>query len=474
MGTLKNVDWDRDKMFQVDRDYKKSLQELNPVGATPWGLIAGIGVANLVGLVDSFSPMYKASDLLGNAGHGQGSAMGNSYVTQNTVNENEVMGEFNRNIAAKFSRGDVLGGAGDLLWGKSKLEREIEEANRQANRYNLFAHNAAMSEGIRQNYMKEYGTPENQVLLTKYGKDEEGITPALVMPGEIKASKDNVLQQPYMGGVNGKDSILDVVGDGETIFTKALGHANRMINLYTNINKNKGRNLEIAQRAAKGTIQKEKNAQKLERQMGLLPDEQVAHARFGIDNWGNIITTGLGIGSALGQYFQAKNSSVHRPNIMVGDSADKYINDLYGLNVNMLPIYRGARDAEARGYAQVNTAGGLTPAQRMLQRTALTANTQNALANAIAQGQDRFNALRSAAASAGLQSKQTTAARNQQALQYGDTTYSLGASARNNIMRETFPEFSKVVGQGLKNYYDLVMRDRMLDLWEQEIKNGRP
>ena len=158
---------------------------------------------------------------------------------------------------------------------------------------------------------------------------------------------------------------------------------------------------------------------------------------------------------------------------MVGDSAGKYVNDLYGLNVNMLPIYRGVRDAEARGYAQVNAAGGLTPAQRMLQRTALTANTQNALATSIAQGQDRFNALRSAAANAGLQSTLTTAARNQQALQYNNAAYQQAASARQNIMRDSLAQLPKIVGQGFKNYYDLLMRDRMLDLYQEDIKNRR-
>ena len=471
--------------------YKISRKDFSSVANMLPGAIAFMGQA-----FNGFNYDKNASDLSADYGYGRSSTMGIGYTTQNIADSRQVMKEEHASnvnntlnlIGTGATVGSVLGPIGavggaavgglvGLFAGghkHAKAREALEEQRIQTNRYNLFAHNTAMSEGIRQNYMKEYGTPENQVLLTKYGKDAEGITPVLAMPGEIKASKDNVLQQPYVGGASGKDSIPDVVGDGETIFTKALGHANRMINLYTNINKNKGRNLEIAQRAAKGAIQKEKNAQKLERQIGLLPDEQVAHARFGIDNWGNIITTGLGIGSALGQYFQAKNSSVHRPNIMVGDSAGKYVNDLYGLNINMLPIYRGVRDAEARGYAQVNAAGGLTPAQRMLQRTALTANTQNALATSIAQGQDRFNALRSAAASAGLQSTLTTAARNQQALQYNNTAYQQAASARQNIMRDSLAQLPKIVGQGFKNYYDLLMRDRMLDLYQEDIKNRRP
>jgi len=101
---------------------------------------------------------------------------------------------------------------------------------------------------------------------------------------------------------------------------------------------------------------------------------------------------------------------VHRPDIRVANPYEsRALADLYSLRPDNLSIIRGLRDAEARGRYQIASAGGLGAGQRALANVALTANTQNSIANALAQSQDRFNALRSQAATTALNTGNATA-----------------------------------------------------------------
>ena len=74
-----------------------------------------------------------------------------------------------------------------------------------------------MTTAMQHNLAKQYGNQEGQVLYAAEGKDAEGGTIALTQPFETKDSDGKLTT--YFGGKLGKDSIMDYVKDGDTIFS---------------------------------------------------------------------------------------------------------------------------------------------------------------------------------------------------------------------------------------------------------------
>jgi hypothetical protein len=105
----------------------------------------------------------------------------------------------------------------------------------------------------------------------------------------------------------------------------------------------------------------------------------------------------------------------------------------------------------------------------MLSNIAFTANTQSNIGNALAASQDRFNTLRGNAATAALNAGNANAQRDQQALEFNNEIYARGASARQNIMRDSIAQIPAMIGQYYKNRNTLTMRDRMLGLWTAQL-----
>ena len=499
LAGLRNVNYTDDQLLQMGDNWKKAVKKANsPVRNDTLSIIPQ--AVDFAGSVyNGFQYNKTADDLSADYGYGQSSAMGVGYTTQNVADARQVMkeehagnvsnaiGNVGKGAALGATVGSIIPGLGTVAGGivggaiggvaslfgggrrHAQARKQLALQQQQATRTNNYNRDIAMTTGIQQEFAKKYGNPEDQILLTKYGKDSRKGTFALTQPGEVKATEDGKLI-PYLGGVKGKDSILDFVGDNETIFTKLNGHASRMLALYSNINKNKGRNLEIAERASKATIEKEKQAQKKERELGLIPQEQVARAKWGLDQIINTVSTLGGMGTAFGQYLQAKASKVHKPDIRVQNPYElSALRDLYSLRPDNLAINRQLRDAEARGRYQLNSAGGLTAGQRALANVALTSNTQRNIADMLAQSQDRFNTLRANAASAAFNAGNATATRNQQALQYNDAAYQQSASARQNIMRDSIAQIPSMLQQWYKNYDTGLRGNRMLAMYEASL-----
>lgn len=444
--------------------------DTTPIGAdsgTPWGLIASLGAANIGGFIGGMSPDYNSSNLAGIAGNGQSSVMGMNYTTQNTVDRNAIMKEYDSRTRSEFLQGKILGGVSRLIWGRNKQKDAIEQQHQQAIRTNDYNRDMTMTNAMQQNFMKKYGNQENQILFTENGKDENGGTFALTQPFETKDHAGKLTT--YFGGKLGTDSNLDYIEDGDTVFSLKTPIGKAMTALSMKINRNKGNNLEIANRVARPTVEKAKSDQKYLRSIGLLPQEQVAHAKWGLDDWGNLVQTVAGLGTAFGGYLQAKGSKIHQPDIRVADDSNKYIRDLYAIQPDNLAINRELRNAEARGRYQLNSAGGLGTGQKALANVALTSNTQNNIATAMAQAQDRFNALQTQRATAGLNSTLQSAQRNQQGLQYNNASYQQAASARQNIMRDYLAQVPAALGTFFKGLSTSKMHNDMMSLYKAGI-----
>lgn len=484
---LSNVDYDTNQLIKLGNDWKKSVNQEN---GTSFDLSFIPSVLDFAGSVyNGFQYDKTASDLAADAGYGRSSAMGVGYTTQNVADSRQVMSEEHANnvsntlgsIAKGAAAGSAFGlvgaGIGAAVGGIAGLfgggrrhaqaRRELALQQEQTNRTNIYNRNLAMTTGMQQNFAKKYGNQENQVLLTANGKDEEGGTFALTQPFETK-DHDGKLTT-YLGGKTGVDSNLDYVEDGDTIFSLKTPVGHIMTALSMKINRNKGKNLDIANRAARATVEQAKQAQKEYRALGLLPEEQVAHAKWGIDDWGNFAQTLSGIGTAFGGYLQARGSRIHRPDIRVADDSSRYINDLYALQPDNLAIYRELRNAEARGRYQLASAGGLGAGQRALANVGLTSNTQNSIATAMAQSQDRFNALRSQAATAGLNASMQRAQRDQAALQYNDNMYQYAAAARQNAMSDYLAQIPAMIGTYAKGLGTSARHNDMMNMYRAQI-----
>lgn len=450
-------------------------EHISPLGAssgTPWGIIAAVAANNVAGFINGFGPDYSASDLSASAGTGTNSRMGISYTTQNAADSREVMKEYNKGTVGQLLSGNIGGAVSRWLWGSKKQREEIQEQNLQASRTNMFNGGIAASTAMRNNFAKQYGNQEDQMLFAEDGKDANGGTWAMVQPGETKDHDGKITT--YFGGKTGQDSILDYVEGPDTIFSLKTPVGQIMTQLSMKVNKNTGKNLDLANRVARATVENAKVAQKEYRAIGDLPEEQVAHAAYGIDGWGNALQGIAGIGTAIGGFLQAKNSRVHKPDIRVNNPYEvRALNDLYSLRPDNLAINRQLREAEARGRYQIANSGGLRAGQSALANIAMTANTQDNIASAMAQSQDRFNALRGNAATAALNAGNAAAQRTQHALQYNDSSYQQAASARQNIMRDYLAQIPAMIGQTYKNYYTRMMGNNMLNLYWQDVKNRK-
>lgn len=475
----------------------KRAAEVNPIGAgaaTPWGLIASLAASNLAGFYNGFNADYSASDLSGSVGTGQASKFGVQYTVQKAADAREVMDEYNKETTSKLFSGNLGGFLSRTFWGSKDQEEQIRLQNIQANRINQVGGNIAGTYALRNDFAKKQGNPENQVLLTAPGADGAYSGKAIADPLEIIVHSDGSMEKP-IGGVPGKDSVEINMQPGDAVLNSnyinpetGKTHAEMaepiyalQKYLYGLVNKNKGKNNSIAKNVAQKYINETNEAalaavkaQHFDRIRGNVPPEQVAYADPGIDNWGNVIQTVAGLGTAISGFMQAKNSKVHKPNIAVKNPYEtSALNDLYSLKPDNLAVRRQVRDAEARGRYQLRSASGLLGGQKPLAHIAMTANTQQSIANAEAQAQDRANALTSTAAQAALSTGAAGAQLAQYANQYNNTAFQQAASAKQNIMRDYLAQIPAMLGQYWKNYYQQAMGRNMLALYQQDIDLDR-
>ena len=145
------------ELYDSDDKSGKNGKPFGSNSTTPWGLIAQLGVANLGGLISSFSPDYKFQELNGMAGYGTQYRNGIAYQSQNAVDSNSIMEEHNAKTMNQFASGNFLGGIGSLIWGGDKLRNEIEKQHRFADVSSAYNGNYASTLGMQQNLGHQYG-----------------------------------------------------------------------------------------------------------------------------------------------------------------------------------------------------------------------------------------------------------------------------------------------------------------------------
>lgn len=155
------------------------------------------------------------------------------------------------------------------------------------------------------------------------------------------------------------------------------------------------------------------------------------------EGWlGNAIPATAGILAGLGQYLDARNSKVYRPNTYSENSYElEGLSTLAGLRINPYPIMDELRKSEARTNRAIDIAGGLSGGQRAGARLANLNTTQNNISKLLQGIQQQNNAYKAnyaqAALNAGQASRQARMSANQWDLDY----YSKAHAARNKGMQ---------------------------------------
>lgn len=416
--------------------------------------------------------------------------------------------------------GGIVGLVGGLFGsGKrhAKARRAIREANEQANRTNNFNRDVAMTTGMQLDFNQKYGNTEDQVLYAKHGKDmnKKGKTigfGAVETAEGLKNGPQNAWVSAGEGIYNPSTGYARLITHGQNDTAKAnlkaedvvfgdlknpetgktfKKDAAQYILAKENLNKKRPKTndettLKVFEATSKPIADaldaKLQDLAKVQERTRAITDYtgmlKAKHGKncfpgFKLGGWlDNAIPSGLGMLTGVGQYFDARNQDVYRPNTYVRNPYEtRALADLNSLRVSPYPIMRQLRDAEARGRYQIANSGGLSGAQRYLANVAMTANTQSNIANTLAQIQQTNLGYRSAADQAMLSAGAQDAANRMNALRADNDVYMRSHAARQQGMQMGIQNFMAALQQYSANEYKRRMGNATIDLYSSDLRN---
>ena len=506
-------------------DLNPNPNKENAVGekaGTPWGLIASVAAANVGGFFDGLNPGIYSRDLLQEAGTSNSSIRGIGYQVQNNIDADRIRSEYNKNNFRKLLSGNFGGFLGGLM-GKSKVDKEIKAAQNQANRTTNFNRDVAATTGMQMDFRSKYGNPEDQLLYTAAKGKPFGVNPRkfggvmlISTPDGVQLGTPNAIghNNETMFRDNGRDSISASTvktgkGNGEnapvyadektTMFGEnpslsgpsyqevtepIVKEIERINNTINSIKNQKSR--EVAEKASinrKRELGDYLRYYAAEQEMTRPYNNytNLPQARYGKDSlpkmklggWTpNAIVGALGVGASIAQYFDAKNQRIYRPTTYVDNPYERrVIPDLYGLRVNPHNMMQQLRNIAGRANYAVDTAGGLSTGQKMLQKTAIAANTQNNMANALQSVAEKNIALRSAADMASLQEGDKIS-ENKSLWSYRDgDQYAKAHANRLGGMQTATSNFLAQLQQLAANSWKERMGRAMIGLYDKDLMN---
>lgn len=188
----------------------------------------------------------------------------------------------------------------------------------------------------------------------------------------------------------------------------------------------------------------------------------------------NAVPMGIGMLSSVGQYFNAKNQSIHTPDIYAGNPYEQAaLNEMAKLRVNPYRAIQAVNQQAAQDRYNINRAGGLSGAQKYLANVAAGLGTQRNIADIIQKSQEINNQYRDKWATAALNAGNALAQRRQSANQY-NTEYAASAhAARQQGMQMGLRNFMDYIQQYAANEYKRKTGNGMLSLYQQKIDMDR-
>lgn len=521
--------------YTITPQTSKGVTDLNPeakgkaVGAesgTPWGMIASIAAANVGGFFDGINPSIYSSDLLQQAGSSNGTINGVGYQIQNNVNADRIRSEYDKNNFSKIWSGNIGGFIGGLF-GRSKVNREIEKAQREANNITNFNRDIAATTGMQMDFSKKYGNLESQLLYAKHGKD--------MLPGFISGKDQNWFNNIMTTLKSGTLDQNAWVSKGEGIYDPETGNAKYvpfgkndtapahlkpqdvvfgdLINPHTgrmfkkdaeqyiiakeNLDKKRPntddkQTLSIYEKVSRpiSDVLNAKLTDLAETQHEVMQYNDYINtmkAKHGKDSlprmasgkigswWPNAIISGLGLGASIAQYFDAKNQRPYRPYTYIENPYEnRALTGLQELRINPYNMMQQLRNVAGRANYAVNTAGALSGSQKMLQKTAIAANTQNNIANALQNIAEKNIGLQTNAYDALLTEGARGSQNRMRQIMYDIDTYMKSHGARQKAMWEDGVAGAiKQAQQYGAMEYKRRMGNAMIDLYSDDLRSRR-
>lgn len=188
----------------------------------------------------------------------------------------------------------------------------------------------------------------------------------------------------------------------------------------------------------------------------------------------NAIPMGIGALTSIGQYLQARNQSIHTPDIYAGNPYERAaLQEQSKLRVNPYEAIKRVYDQDRVNRYEINRAGGLSGAQKYLANIALGLGTQQNIADTIQKAQEINNQYRGKWAESAANLGNSLAQRRQQANQY-NTEYAASAhAARQQGMQMGLRNFMDYIQQYAANEYKRKTGNGMLSLYQQKIDMDR-
>lgn len=120
------------------------------------------------GVLEGINRIKSADEHLADAGTSQARVNGIAYTQQNSVDSGKIMSEYDDTTAKDFLTNPFRGIAS--LFGRSKAQREADNAARRANVSRIGARDNAYAQYLDLDFAKKYGNQEDQMLYAKNGK----------------------------------------------------------------------------------------------------------------------------------------------------------------------------------------------------------------------------------------------------------------------------------------------------------------
>ena len=188
----------------------------------------------------------------------------------------------------------------------------------------------------------------------------------------------------------------------------------------------------------------------------------------------NAIPMGIGALTSIGQYLQARNQSIHTPDIYAGNPYERAaLQEQAKLRINPYEAIKRVYDQDRVNRYEINRAGGLSGAQKYLANVALGLGTQQNIADTIQKAQETNNQYRGKWAEMAANLGNALAQRRQQANQY-NTEYAASAhAARQQGMQMGLRNFMDYIQQYAANEYKRKTGNGMLSLYQQKVDMDR-
>ena len=188
----------------------------------------------------------------------------------------------------------------------------------------------------------------------------------------------------------------------------------------------------------------------------------------------NAVPMGIGMLSSIGQYFHAKNQSIHTPDIYAGNPYEQAaLNEQAKLRVNPYRAIQRIYDQDSMNRYNINRAGGLSGAQKYLANVAAGNSTQQNISDTIQKAQEINNQYRSRWAEMAGNLGSQVAQRRQQANQYNTEYASQAHAARQQGMQMGLRNFMDYIQQYAANEYKRKTGNGMLGLYQQKVDMDR-